>query len=43
MNKKQGIIIICAVVVLNLIKMARPAWQDSGESDLFLGVLDTSP
>ena len=33
MNKKQGITIICAGVVLNLIKMARPAWLDGGESD----------
>ena len=42
MNKKQGITIICAVIVLNLIKMARPAWQDGDEGDPFLGVFDTS-
>ena len=42
MNKKQGITIICAVIVLNLIKIARPAWLDGEEGGPFLGVFNTS-
>ncbi len=42
MNRKQGITILCAGIVLNLIKMAPPVWHDGEEGEPFLGVFNNS-
>jgi hypothetical protein len=41
MNKSQRIVIICAVVVMMLIKLALPPWLGDDNGRKFLGVFGT--